>query len=164
MTGTCVLSYLYILYKIAVRNQMIVFLKFQVGGPASSPAKSLEPHLSVCVCVSLSLMVVITLVTGLLCGPTCTLSVENPPTRSKWSIKMLSVPPPRYNQKRVCMLEMTVFTPGTLLCCEQECLTKTPRTTFVRVYTPSLCHPSHKMCCSDITSVQTGFFLRSKRP
>lgn len=57
MTGTCVLYYVY--YKLAVIYQVIVFAKFQVGSPASSPAKPLEPHL--CVCVLLSLMVMITL-------------------------------------------------------------------------------------------------------
>lgn len=55
MTGTCVLYYVY--YKLAVIYQVIVFAKFQVGSPASSPAKPLEPHL----CVLLSLMVMITL-------------------------------------------------------------------------------------------------------
>lgn len=57
MTGTRVLYYVY--YKLAVIYQVIVFAIFQVGSPASSPAKPLEPHL--CVCVLLSLMVMITL-------------------------------------------------------------------------------------------------------
>lgn len=57
MTGTCLFSYLH--YKLPVIYQMIVFLIFPGGGPASPPAKSLEPHLSVC--VLLSLMVMITL-------------------------------------------------------------------------------------------------------
>lgn len=78
------------------------------------------------------------------------------PQVQKWFIKVLSDPTP---QTRVCMLEMTVFTPGALLRSEQECLTKTPPMTFVRVYTLLLCHPSHKMCCSYITSVQTDLSI-----
>lgn len=97
-----------------------------------------------------------TVVAALLCGPASMLSVGNPPTHSEMVYQLLSVPPPP-PQMRVCTLEMTVFTPAAYLCTEQECLTKTPPMTFVRVYTPSLCHPSHKMCCSYITRVQTAF-------